>query len=674
MPETPDTSPAFPEAGLWWTKRLPLYATGLCLTLLVALLSVLQPRLVQMADLLVYDQLAMHRATPPQSDVPVLVEIDEESLAAFGQWPWPRYRLAMLVERLQSLGAKVIVLDFLMPEPDRTSPEVIQQERQRDLATATSPHTAAMQDSNSQRLAEAIAKGNTVLGYYLDFSRPTPGNRAPPAAPPGMVLTRSANAGDTPIQPQGTIRSLPILTSAASAEGFTNAQEDIDGTFRRTPLLLQVDGDARPSLAMSALLLTSPERHLKQIRTTSETALLWGERRIPTDAAGNLLIDFRSVRHHTLSALMILDGTQPPGSLEGKIVLVGAAAKGLGDLHLNPFGQSIYGLEVHATIIDNILAGSFLARPDWASAAELLVVLLAGALATLLLSRAGFVLSLLAVSAGIVGLYWGAGQLLVVQGLHLSPLLPILVLILTTSVLSLLKYGIEARKLRLRTQDLFEAQDEIIVSMSVLAEARDKETGGHIRRTQRYVEILARQLATTPDYEQLTESDIELLAKSAPLHDIGKVGIPDRILQKPGKLDEDEYKVMQTHPLIGAAAISRIVADSGHPEKQAFLSYARQMIESHHERWDGHGYPHQLQKKEIPLAGRLMALADVYDALISRRAYKKAMTHAEVCEFITQQSGTQFDPDLVAAFVARNEDFLKAAQTFADAPEEQPAG
>ncbi|MDP5240037.1 CHASE2 domain-containing protein [Uliginosibacterium sp. 31-16] len=667
MPETSDTSPAFAESGLWWTKRLPLYATGLCLTLFVALLSILQPRLVQMADLFVYDQLATRRATPPQSDVPVLVEIDEESLAAFGQWPWPRYRLAMLVERLQGLGAKVIALDFLMPEPDRTSPEVIQQERQRDLLTAATPQTST-QDSNSQRLANAIAKGNTVLGYYLDFSRPTPGNRAPPAAPAGMVLIRSANAGDTLIKPQGAIRSLPILTEAASAEGFTNAQEDIDGTFRRTPLLLQMNGDALPSLAMSALLLASPQRHLRQIRNPSETALYWGERRIPTDAAGNLLVDFRSARHRTLSALMILNGTQPPGSLEGKIVLVGAAAKGLGDLHLNPFGQSIYGLEVHATIIDNILAGTFLARPDWANAAELFLILLAGLLATLLLSRAGFVLSLLALGAGIVGLYWGAGQLLIVRGLHLSPLLPILVLILTTSILSLLKYGIEARKLRLRTQDLFEAQDEIIVSMSVLAEARDKETGGHIRRTQRYVEILARQLATTPDYRQLTESDIELLAKSAPLHDIGKVGIPDRILQKPGKLDADEYKLMQTHPLIGATAISRIVADSGHPEKQAFLNYARQMIESHHERWDGHGYPHQLQKKDIPLAGRLMALADVYDALISQRTYKKAMTHAEVCEFITQQSGTQFDPDLVAAFQARNQEFLKAAQTFADPP------
>jgi adenylate cyclase len=145
------------------------------------------------------------------------------------------------------------------------------------------------------------------------------------------------------------------------------------------------------------------------------------------------------------------------------------------------------------------------------------------------------------------------------------------------------------------------------------------------------------------------------------------VGIPDNILQKPGKLTADEYTTMQTHAVIGAEALTRIMVSSAHPEKQNFLDYARQMTESHHERWDGHGYPHGLRGEEIPLAGRLMALADVYDALVSKRVYKKELTHAEVCDFIAQQSGTQFDPDIAAAFVARNEDFFKVAQEFSEA-------
>jgi CHASE2 domain-containing sensor protein len=653
--------------GYFWQEKSPLHAVGLCLTLAVALLSIFQPVSLQRADLFLYDMMVAGRATPPQSTVPVLVGIDEESLATFGQWPWPRYRLAMLVEHLQRLGAKVIALDFLMSEPDRSSPEVIQTERQQDLTGAAAPLNG--HDSNSQRLAAALGQGATVLGYYLDFSHPsaTTWQQHMPAAPTGMVVTRSAHSTDLWPKPQGQIRSLPLLTDAASAEGFTNALKDVDGTLRRIPLLLSPEGKELPSLALAALLLASPQRALSLIKDKAETSLHWGNRVIPIDSAGNMLLDFRSGRYPYLSARAILDGEAAPDSLQGKIVLVGGRASGLGDWHQIPSGKSINGLEVHATVIDNILAGTFIVRPDWARGVELFAVLVTGILSTLLLSRSGFTFSLLGLIAGTAGFYWGARQLLAMQGVHLSPLLPILTLVVITSFLSLLKYAIEARKLRVRTQDLIEAQDEIIVSMSVLAEARDKDTGKHIRRTQRYVEILARQLATTSRYAHLTEFDIALLAKSAPLHDIGKVGIPDNILQKPGKLTADEYTTMQTHAVIGAEALTRIMVSSAHPEKQNFLDYARQMTESHHERWDGHGYPHGLRGEEIPLAGRLMALADVYDALVSKRVYKKELTHAEVCDFIAQQSGTQFDPDIAAAFVARNEDFFKVAQEFSEA-------
>ena len=671
MPDTIASSRLQQTLNHLWAGKLALQLVGLCLTLGLALLSVFQPASLQKADLFVYDLMVAGRATPPKSTVPVLVGIDAESLAAFGQWPWPRYRLAMLVEHLQTLGAGVIVLDFLMPEPDRTSPEVIQKERQRDLTGAATPTPPNDQDSNSLRLATALAEGTTVLGYYLEFSHPSAQtqHQYPPVVPAGMVVTRSADSADDWPKPRGQIRSLSLLTDAASAEGATNALEDLDGKLRRIPLLLSTEGKELPSLALAALLLASPERTLRLVKDQGETFLHWGKRDIPLDSTGNMLLDFRSERFPYFSARTILHGEAVSGRLQGKIVLVGAWAKGLGDLHLTPSGKALNGLEVHATAIDNIAAGTFIARPYWARGVELFAVMVAGALCTLLLSRSGFTLSLLALMAGTIGCYWGARQLLVIQGVHLSPLLPIVTLVLITSLLSLLKYGIEARKLRIRTQDLFEAQDEIIVSMSVLAEARDKETVGHIRRTQRYVEVLAKELATNPRYVHLTRSDIELLAKSAPLHDIGKVGIPDSILQKPGKLSEAEYKTMQFHTLIGAEALTRIVVGTGHPEKQSFLDYARQMTESHHERWDGDGYPHGLHGDQIPLAGRLMALADVYDALISRRVYKKALTHPEVCDFIAQRSGTQFDPDVVTAFMARNEDFFKVAQEFADATE-----
>ena len=663
-----------------------LYAAGLCLTLLVALLSVFPTLTVQKSELALYDLMLSGRARAPQSSVPVVVGIDEESLAAYGQWPWPRYRLALLVEQLQQLGAQVVALDFLMPELDRTAPEVIQRERQRDQienqrtgttstalpntpSTPSTPSTPPLYDGNSQRLAEALGRGPTVLGYYLDFSPASAAGPAlhPPTTPAGMVVSRTLHGTQPWPQPTGQIRSLPLLTAAASAEGFTNALQDIDGTLRRVPLLLSSpQGQDTPSLALAAALLSSPQRHLRLDIEPAGTVLHWGARQIPLDHAGNLLLDWRSSPPRYVSALSVLQGQMAADSLRGSIVVVGAWAQGLGDRHLTPAGKSTYGVAVHATVLDNLLSGQFIARPAWARGAELLAVLIAGVVCTLFLGRPGFAWSVGVVVVGTAGLYGAAYQLLAQAGLHLSPLLPMLALVLISSVLSLLKYGLEERLLLLRTKELSDAQDSVITSFSALSELRDKETGGHILRTRRYVEILAEQLSTTPAYAYLTPSDIDLLGKSAPLHDIGKVGIPDSILQKPGKLTAEEYAIMQNHPLIGAQALAKVIDGTGRPGEKSFLDYARQMVESHHERWNGTGYPHRLSGQAIPLAGRLMALADVYDALISKRVYKRGFSHDEVRQMLIQESGAHFDPDVVKAFLAREADFVHVAEKFAD--------
>jgi len=667
------------QAGQVRKELTALYAIGLCLTLLVAWLSIFPTRAVQRADLAMYDLMLSERTHAPQSSVPVVVGIDEESLAVFGQWPWPRYRMALLVEQLQQLGAQVVALDFLMPEADRTAPEVIASERLRDgistqgpeLFSAPAPSAAPLHDGNSQRLAQALGRGPTVLGYYLDFSRPgaPAGSPHPMVAPEGMMVSRPLQGMQHWPQPQGQIRSLPLLTHAASAEGFTNALQDLDGRLRRVPLLLaSPQGQDTPSLALAAALLSSPMRSLRLDTHPTGSVLHWGTRHIPLDRSGNLLLDWRSSPPRYVSALDVLQGSMAPGSLRGHIVVVGAWAQGLGDRHLTPLGTSTYGVAVHATVLDNLLSGRFIARPSWARGAELLAVVIAGVLCTLLLGQTGFAWSMWVVVGGTAGLYAGARQLLVHEGLHLSPLLPMVALVLISSVLSLLKYGLEERQLLLRTRELSEAQDSVITSFSALAEVRDRETGSHILRTRRYVEILAKQLSTTPAYAHLTRSDIDLLGKSAPLHDIGKVGIPDCILQKPGKLTPEEYVIMQTHPLIGAEALSKVIDSTHQQAGTSFLEYARQMVESHHERWDGTGYPHRLSGQAIPLAGRLMALADVYDALVSKRVYKKSFPHEEVRQMLIKDSGAHFDPDVVNAFLAREADFLYIATKFADPP------
>jgi adenylate cyclase len=202
--------------------------------------------------------------------------------------------------------------------------------------------------------------------------------------------------------------------------------------------------------------------------------------------------------------------------------------------------------------------------------------------------------------------------------------------------------------------------------MSVLTATRDKETGGHILRTRRYVEILARQIAALPAYSELDENAIELLAKSAPLHDIGKVGIPDSILNKPGKLTSEEYEVMKQHTVIGAEALSRTISASAHPENNDFLHYAQAMIKTHHERWDGSGYPCGLKGEDIPIVGRLMAVADVYDALTGHRVYRQPFSHEEAMAIIRDDAGRGFDPDVVSAFIAMNGEFSRIAGDFSD--------
>ncbi len=216
-----------------------------------------------------------------------------------------------------------------------------------------------------------------------------------------------------------------------------------------------------------------------------------------------------------------------------------------------------------------------------------------------------------------------------------------------------------------RTRALAELQDATIRAMASLAETRDNETGNHIRRTQHYVETLARHLQNHPRFkEELTDTNIETIFKSAPLHDIGKVGIPDRILLKPGKLTPEEFEIMKTHTTLGRDAI--VAAESDTTQDNPFFRYAKEITYSHQEKWDGSGYPEGLMGNNIPLSARLMAVADVYDALISERVYKAAFTHEAAVEIIRDGRASHFDPDMVDAFLVLSEEFRRIAQRFAD--------
>lgn len=225
-----------------------------------------------------------------------------------------------------------------------------------------------------------------------------------------------------------------------------------------------------------------------------------------------------------------------------------------------------------------------------------------------------------------------------------------------------------------RTKELELTRDATIFTLSSLAETRDYDTGGHIRRTQEYVRTLAMTLSANPKWADfLNTTTIDLIYKSAPLHDIGKVGIPDAILLKPGRLTDEEFNVMKKHTILGRDTILRAEEFMHNRNASGFLRFARQIAYTHHEKWDGSGYPQGLKGKQIPLPGRIMAVADVYDALISKRVYKLPFTHAKARNILLEGSGSHFDPDVVAAFMACEDVFRKTALEFADVDEERQA-
>ena len=219
-------------------------------------------------------------------------------------------------------------------------------------------------------------------------------------------------------------------------------------------------------------------------------------------------------------------------------------------------------------------------------------------------------------------------------------------------------------KVKERTKLIERTNSAAIYCLAALAETRDPETGEHIKRTQEYIRELAFELRENEKYKDiLTNEYIELLYKSAPLHDIGKVGVRDSILLKPGKLTDEEFEEMKKHTIYGGESLMVGIKELG---EESFLTLAKEIALTHHEKWDGSGYPRGLSKQEIPISGRLMALSDVYDALISKRVYKGAFTHDEAKNIILEGRGTHFDPDIVDAFIKREAKFIEIMEKFRD--------
>ena len=516
-------------------------------------------------------------------------------------------------------------------------------------------------------LAAALGRGPFVIGYAFTFDRPV--DR--PCRLRSIGLGRAGPGGALAQVPRaaGVLCSLDPLGAVAASSGFMNASPDADGILRRMPQIIELGGEIYPSLALATVRTGLAVQRLGIADSMAGWPALWlGDREIPLDADGSVLVRFRDPAgtFPRFSAVDVLQDRVPAGALAGRIVFVGVAALGLGDVVATPLGTFLPGAEVHATVADNLLRGDFVRRPPGGTVAELVLVLGVAVGVALSVVGLGWRWTLpLAFGVGLL-LWFGAGWLLGARGWYVSPLFPALALAGALGVAALHRLVAERARADQSNRQLRTAREMVLHALISLTETRDFETGAHLIRTSRYARALGEALASYPRFRSfLTPETIDLIARLAPIHDIGKVGVADRTLRKPGPLSEDEREEMSRHPIYGRDVIARTEERVG-VRDDFLLKLAKEIVYSHHERWDGSGYPEGLRGEAIPIPGRMVALVDVYDALASARVYKGALPHEEVVQAIVAGRGGHFDPDMVDAFLGIQEEWRRIAIDFAD--------
>jgi HD-GYP domain-containing protein (c-di-GMP phosphodiesterase class II) len=670
--------------------RLLILGSGFLLTLAICTASLVRPAFLEHLDGRFFDSLVPNDLPPKGYTIPVVVAVDDESLARFGRWPWPRALVADLLARISAQHPASVGIDVIFAEHERSAADNPKKNApgsatidyaNKNSAHNDNPNKYSPGGSNSannlsagdKALLQALAGGPFVLGFEMTFA-PQADRAGIGRLPYPLNLVSVAGTGTSdPVnrlwQATGAVVSRPEFSGSVAATGFVNAAMEQDGVLRRMPVVIRHGDKVYPSLALAAVLRrqTLPQAVLAST-WYGDCSLRIGKRSIPLDDRGRLLLRYRGW-HGTkpLSASALLEGRLPPGALQGRVVFLGATATGMGESVVTPVNALLSGVQVHAIAAENILAGDFARNSPWLH--RLLATFLLGALATLACVALPVGGGALLTGAVALGAWQGSAWLFRDSGLFLSPVAPLLALAANFSLLSLIRSFYGEKRGRRQTRDLAKTRELIMTSLAALTEIRDTETGAHIMRTQRYLVILCRELSHYPRFRDLLDEDtIDLLAKLAPLHDIGKVGLSDHLLHKKTAFTPEEYEEVKKHAAYGRDTIAKAEVRAG-VHDDLLLEYAKDMAYSHHERWDGSGYPEGLRGEQIPWAGRIMAIADTYDALVSRRVYKEPIPHDTAVRIIIEGSGVLFDPDIVAAFIKVEEQWWRIACELVDTEE-----
>lgn len=625
-----------------------MFLSGVVPILVAASLAAYRPAAFVRVDDASYDVVVRTAGTRPPAGRVAIVDVDDRSLTAVGQWPWRRDVVGRLITALRAAGAAVIAVDVIFAESDRYGGDAL-------AAPGGGP-------SNDQQLATVLHDSGVVLGYGFTFD-PAAGPVRPCVVQPlalTLVSAPGVQEGAPFFHATGTVCNLPGLAAAAPHSGFLNAAPDADGILRRVPLVVEHGGRVYPSLALAAVIAaTGAAGAVLRTANANAATLTLGDMVVPLDGRSNLLLGFRGKKRAFpyVSAADVFSGTVPAGTLRDKIVVVGTSALGTREVVATPLDTQFVGVEVQATTMDNLLQRDFVHRPGLGALVDLALVLLAGTLVIALVASSGVTAGLIGAGVLVAAAWWGASSLLETQRLFVSPLAPTISVVLTLAVMTLARFTIERDVAARANVETSAAQRLMVQTLLSLTEVRDAETGRHSRRTQQYARLLAEPLSSHPAFrDYLTTERIELFSSLAPLHDIGKVGVPDRVLNKPGPLTAEEQVEMRRHPELGREVILRAEFRVG-VRDDATLQMAKDIVYTHHERWDGAGYPRGLRGADIPVEGRVMAVVDVYDATRTRSLYRPPLSHEDSVRLITKGRGTHFDPDVVDAFLRVSSEF-----------------
>jgi len=587
-----------------------------------------------------------------QEEHVVIVDIDEDSLNRYGQWPWPRIINAKLLNQIELMKPRTIGVNLIFSEKDRMSPINIQKFYKEVFNyDIEMPTLAQSLKDNDLLLIDSIKKAESTGSIFL-------------LEKPSLVHKCSGlNYNEVLFSPINTFRkrnyafcNYSNIQENIKNFGFLNVQIDSDGFLRRVPLFMNYKERIIPSFALATLLSLD---NLKRSVDKDKFSLLGHSFIVDSDAS--VLLNFHTSLPKVISAIDILNGEISAESIKDKIVLIGSTA--IEDRYFLPNRQKISNTMIHAMVIENILEDDLYSQPDIYKAINLLLSIVLSLIIIWFLFKRWYIALLMLF---IITMSLSSMVLIILYLSHIYLSIgylwvPFLDFFFIMSLYFIFLHVKEQEKAQ---QALMESHSAMVDSISLIASMHDDETGAHILRTKNYVKLLADHFYTKKMYlDILTPEYIHAMHEAAPLHDIGKIGIPDAILKKPGKLTEEEYEIMKTHSTLGKNVIQNTINAYS---KNNFLKVAYNIAYYHHERWDGKGYPVGLKEDEIPLEAQFMALADVYDALISKRRYKEAFSFEKAENIIIEARSTVYSPELIDAFLELKDEFKKIALRWQD--------